>query len=83
MTLEVWGAGSGWGSKVSNADERSQGDETNLARRWTLTASKFPWSGRRGPAGGETGQEGRGQGQVLPQNEDWGGVGWGEAEAAA
>lgn len=25
-----------------------KGDETNLARRWTLTASKFPWSGRRG-----------------------------------
>lgn len=40
-----------------------------------MTASKFPWSGRRGPAGGETGQEGRGQGQVLPQNRTGGGGG--------
>lgn len=52
-----------------------KGDETNLARRRTMTASKFPWSGRRGPAGGETGQEGRGQGQVLPQNRTGGGGG--------
>lgn len=42
-----------------------KGEEFNLARRWTLNASKFPWSSRSGPAGRETSQKGRGQGQPF------------------
>lgn len=72
MTPEVQRVGSGWwwgaggGSKVSNADEWSQGRGTQPGQ--DVDTERFLVStaaGRPGPTGGEAGQEGRGQGQVL------------------
>lgn len=57
---------------MSNADERSQGRRNQPGQEVDTDRLQVSTEWQAGPAGGETGQEGRGQGQVLPQNEDWG-----------